>query len=108
MRPKSASIEEIQAWLLDSYGPPSDEAKAMIEAYKVEREMRLAVGSELLQARKNAGITQAKLAVQLGESNSTTLLDKYIKLFPKTANAKEASKLRIFSQVVLCGVDCIF
>jgi tetratricopeptide (TPR) repeat protein len=38
--------------------------------------------------------TQAKLAVQLGESNSTTLLDKYIKLFPKTANAKEAAKLK--------------
>ncbi len=38
--------------------------------------------------------TQAKIAVQLGESNSTTLLDKYIKLFPKTANAKEASKLK--------------
>ncbi len=62
MRTKSASIEEIQAWLLDTYGPPSDEAKAMVEAYKVEREMRLAVGSELLKARKNAGITQAKLA----------------------------------------------
>lgn len=62
MKPKSASIKEIQAWLLDTYGPPSDEAKAMIDAYKVEREMRLAVGSELLQARKNAGITQAKLA----------------------------------------------
>lgn len=38
--------------------------------------------------------TQAKIAVQLGESNSTTLLDKYMKLFPKTANAKEASKLK--------------
>jgi len=37
---------------------------------------------------------QAKIAVQLGESNSTTLLDKYMKLFPKTANAKEASKLK--------------
>ena len=38
--------------------------------------------------------TQAKIAVQLGEANSTTLLDKYMKLFPKTANAKEASKLK--------------
>lgn len=37
---------------------------------------------------------QAKIAVQLGESNSITLLDKYIKVFASSPNAKEASKLK--------------
>lgn len=38
--------------------------------------------------------TQAKIAVQLGESNATKLLDKYVRMFPKSPEAKEASKLK--------------
>ncbi len=38
--------------------------------------------------------TQAKIAVQLREANSTKLLDKYVRLFPKSPEAKEASKLK--------------
>lgn len=43
---------------------------------------------------KIALYTQAKIAVQLGDANSTKLLDKYIRLFPKSPDAKEASKLK--------------
>ncbi len=38
--------------------------------------------------------TQAKIAVQMGEANSTKLLDKYTRLFPKSPEAKEANKLK--------------
>lgn len=38
--------------------------------------------------------TQAKIAVQMRDANSTKLLDKYVRLFPRTPEAKEASKLK--------------
>lgn len=37
---------------------------------------------------------QAKIAINSGEGNSIALLDKFVKLFPKSANAKEATKLK--------------
>ncbi len=43
---------------------------------------------------KIALYTQAKIAVQLREANSTKLLDRYVRLFPKSPEAKEASKLK--------------
>jgi tetratricopeptide (TPR) repeat protein len=43
---------------------------------------------------KVALYTQAKIAVQLREANSTKLLDRYVRLFPKSPEAREASKLK--------------
>ena len=43
---------------------------------------------------KVALYTQAKIAVQMREANSTKLLDKYVRLFPKSPEAREASKLK--------------
>jgi len=43
---------------------------------------------------KTALYNQAKIAVQLGEANSTKLLDKFVRLFPKTAEARDANKLK--------------
>ncbi len=43
---------------------------------------------------KTALYNQAKIAVQLGEANSTKLLDKFVRLFPKTSEAREANKLK--------------
>ena len=37
---------------------------------------------------------QAKLAVQLSDPNNIALLDRFVKLFPRSANAKEATKLK--------------
>ncbi len=37
---------------------------------------------------------QAKLAVQLSDPNNIALLDRFVKLFPKSPNAKEATKLK--------------
>lgn len=37
---------------------------------------------------------QAKIAINSGEGNSIALLDKFVKLFPKSPNAKEATKLK--------------
>ena len=37
---------------------------------------------------------QAKLAILLNDNQSIGLLDKYVKLFPQKANAKEATKLK--------------
>lgn len=37
---------------------------------------------------------QAKLAIQLGDNNAISLLDKFVKLFPKSPNAKEATKMK--------------
>ncbi len=43
---------------------------------------------------KIALYTQAKISVQMREANSTKLLDKYVRLFPKSPEAREASKLK--------------
>lgn len=43
---------------------------------------------------KIALYTQAKIAVQMRDANSTKLLDKYVRLFPRSPQAKEASKLK--------------
>ncbi len=37
---------------------------------------------------------QAKIAISNGDGNAIALLDKFVKLFPKSTNAKEATKLK--------------